>query len=411
MTLRSPGLRLLWVLPYLPWPLSSGGKTRQYHLLRGLATRGHRITLLAQSKTPLDAAARAALEPWLERLVVLPRRPVRHPLTLAAVAFARCPMLASINGFAPAARSAFATLLEESWDVIQLEHSYGCQPYLELLESRRLPWILTEHNLESALGGATYGRLPAWLKGFARYDQGRYRRWERRVMGAADRIVAVTPDDARLLQPLTARQISVVVNAVDTQFFAKVRPDSASQRLLFIGNYEYAPNLDAVEWLVAEIMPLLWRTHPRARLQIGGYAMPARWVRDFPDPRLEWCGYLPDLRDAQCRSALFIAPLRQGGGSKLKVLEALAAGLPVVSTAQGVSGLALRNKQEASLAEEAASLARAAADLLGAPVGAARMGEAGRAYVRAHHDWQTAASQLEAVYQGLLPPKEHRPCA
>lgn len=411
MTLRDSGLRLLWVLPYLPWPLSSGGKTRQYHLLRGLAARGHRITLLAQSKTPLDAAARAALEPWLEGLVVLPRRPVRHPLTLAAVAFARCPMLASINGFAPAARSAFATLLEKPWDVVQLEHSYGCQPYLDLLESRRLPWILTEHNLESALGGATYDRLSGWLKGFARYDQGRYRRWERQVMSAASRVVAVTPDDARRLQPFTEGQVPVVVNAVDTQFFARVRPDAASQRLLFIGNYEYPPNLDAVEWLVAEIMPRLWRTHPQARLRIGGYAMPARWARDFPDPRLEWSGYLPDLRDAQSCCALFIAPLRQGGGSKLKVLEALAAGLPVVSTAQGASGLALQNNQDVLLAEEAVSLAQAAADLFEAPASASKMGEAGRAYVRAHHDWQTAASQLEAVYRDLLSVEEHRPCA
>ena len=70
-------MKILWTLPYLPWPATSGGKTRQYHLLRALAARGHRITLLVQSKTPLDDATRAALEPWLERLIVLPRRPLR----------------------------------------------------------------------------------------------------------------------------------------------------------------------------------------------------------------------------------------------------------------------------------------------------------------------------------------------
>lgn len=410
MALPDRRLRLLWVLPYLPWPLSSGGKVRQYHLLRALAARGHRITLLVQSKTPLDSAARAALEPWLERLVVVPRRSLRHPRTLAAVALAGCPMLASVNGFAPQAREAFAALLEESWDIVQLEHSYGCQPYLDRLESSRRPWILTEHNHESALGGATYDRLPAWLKGFARYDQWRYRRWERRVMGAASRVVAVTAADAERLAPLTDRAVAVVVNAVDTDFFAHVRPEPASQRLLFVGNYEYAPNLDAVEWLVGEIMPLLWQHHPEARLQICGYAMPEHWVRAFPDPRLEWCGYLADLREAQCRSALFLAPLRQGGGSKLKVLEALAAGLPVVSTAQGASGLALQPGRDIELAEDAPALALAVARLLDDPVRAAALGEAGRVYAQAQHDWQTAASQLEAVYLESLQENRSRSC-
>ena len=70
-------MNILWTLPYLPWPTTSGGKTRQYHLLRSLAARGHRITLLVQSKTVLDADTRAALEPFVERLIVMPRRPLR----------------------------------------------------------------------------------------------------------------------------------------------------------------------------------------------------------------------------------------------------------------------------------------------------------------------------------------------
>ena len=91
-------MRILWTLPYLPWPTTSGGKTRQFHLLRNLAARGHRITLLVQSKTELNDDTRAALEPWLERLIVIPRRPLRSVRTLLAVAFARPPMLASANG-------------------------------------------------------------------------------------------------------------------------------------------------------------------------------------------------------------------------------------------------------------------------------------------------------------------------
>lgn len=411
MTFRCRELRILWVLPYLPWPVSSGGKTRVYHLLRALAQRGHRITLLAQSKTPPDPTTRAALEPWLERLVILPRRPLRHPRTLGAILFSPCPLLASVNGYSPVARKTFGKLLEESWDLVHIDHSYSCQPYLPLLDTRSQPWVLMEHNLESALGGATYGQLPRALAGFVRYDQWRYRRWESRVLGAADQVVAVTDDDARQLAQVTGRLVPVVVNAVDTERFASVNPDFGSQCILFVGNFEYAPNLEAVEWAVREIMPRLWQRYPQARLRICGHALPERWPATFNDLRLEWSGFVPDLRQAQAQAAVFLAPLRQGGGSKLKVIEALAAGLAVVSTRQGASGLAVRPGQELLLADDAEGLAAALAELLAQPARAAALGAAGRAYACARHDWQIAATQLETIFADVLTQWERARCS
>lgn len=404
-------LRILWVLPYSPWPVSSGGKTRVYHLLRAMAQRGHRITLLVQSKTPPDSVARAALEPWLERLVILPRRPLWHLRTLGAALFAPHPLLTSVNGFSAKARKTFGELLSEPWDLVQIDHSYSCQPYLPGLETGRQPWVLMEHNLESALGVATYAQLPRMLTGFARYDQWRYRRWERRVLTAADRVVAVTDGDARLLENIVGRPVPVVVNAVDTERFASVAPDFTSQRILFVGNYEYAPNLDAVEWAVREIMPLLWQVCPQARLQVCGYAMPEHWARTFTDPRLEWRGFVPELGKVQEQAAVFLAPLRHGGGSKLKVIEALAAGLPVVSTRQGASGLDVSQGREILLAEDPEALAKALANLLAQPARAAALGAAGRAYARARHDWQTAATQLETVYAEVLTHRERARCS
>jgi polysaccharide biosynthesis protein PslH len=159
-------MRILWILPYLPWPTSSGGKTRQYHLLRTMAARGHRITLLVQSKEPLGSEAQTALAPLLDELIVLPRRPLRHPLTLAAACVGPWPLLTCINGLAPALAARFEQLLEHDWDVIQIEHSYGFQPFEQSLRRHRRPFLLTEHNLESSLGGATYSRFPAWAKPF-----------------------------------------------------------------------------------------------------------------------------------------------------------------------------------------------------------------------------------------------------
>jgi len=394
-------MKILWTLPYLPWPTTSGGKTRQYHLLRALAARGHRITLLVQSKTALDEATRAALEPWLERLIVLPRRPLRSLKTLSAVLLAPYPMLASVNGLTPTFQAAFRTLLQEPWDVIQIEHSYSFQPFEEPLRQAARDFILTEHNVESALGAASYDRLPAWSKPFTLYDQWRYRRWETRVFGQAAKVIAVTAQDAEVLQQLTGKSAAVVVNGVDCGHYADVQPDLHSQRLLFIGNYEYSPNLDAVTWALDEILPQVWKRNPQVRFAVCGYALPDSWRERWNDPRIEWQGFVPDLRALQSRCAVFFAPLRQGGGSKLKVLEAMAAGLPVVTTAQGSSGLRVENGQHYLGSDDPAVLARMLADALEHPQQLQRIGEAGRAYVKAEHDWAVAAAQLEAVYAQL----------
>ncbi|RMQ50128.1 Group 1 glycosyl transferase [Pseudomonas cichorii] len=399
-------MRILWTLPYLPWPTTSGGKTREYHLLRNLAARGHRITLLVQSKVPLDDACRSALEPWLERLIVIDRRPLFSLRTLLTVAFAPPPMLASVNGYAPKLEKAFEELLKEEWDIIQLQHTYAFQPFERALKRSGKPFVLTEHNVESALGAASYDRLPGWASLFAVYDRWRYRRWELRVFRQTSELVAVTEDDAKVLSRLSGRATSIVVNSVDCSYYANVHADRYNRRLLFIGNYEYGPNVDAIEWALDEIMPLVWELSPTVRFAVGGFGLPEAWRERWTDPRIEWLGFVPDLRALQSSASMFFAPLRQGGGSKLKILESMAAGLPVVTTGQGVSGLTVNNGEHYLGSEDAAQLARLIADNIDSPARLIQIGEAGRAYVRSRHDWSVSAAQLEGIYTRLSPPSK-----
>ncbi|WP_296257052.1 MULTISPECIES: glycosyltransferase family 4 protein [unclassified Pseudomonas] len=404
-------MRILWTLPYLPWPTTSGGKTREYHLLRNLAARGHRITLLVQSKTDLTDATRAALEPWLERLIVVPRRPLRSVRTLLAVAFARAPMLASANGFSPQLQQAFATLLQESWDVIQIQHSYAFQPFEAPLRHAGKSFILVEHNIESGLGAASYLKFPAWARPFVCFDQWRYRQWEKRIFPQTRALIAVTEDDASELARMTSRATHLVVNGVDCDYYAQVCPDRYSRRLLFVGNYEYGPNVDAVHWALERIMPKVWNMDPLVRLTIGGYALPSEWRQRWPDPRIDWLGYVPDLRTVQKEAAIFFAPLREGGGSKLKVLEAMAAGLPVVTTEQGSSGLKVLNGTHYLGCDDADGLARLLVEAIEKPAQLAKIGEAGRAYVRQYHDWSVSAAQLEGIYWRVHQHKDAKACA
>lgn len=397
---KAQGMRILWILPYLPYPTTSGGKLRQYHLIRILAERGYRITLLVQSKVLPDAETREQLAKITERLIVLPRRSLKHPKTLLAAAIAPYPLLVSVNGFAPELTDCFQKLLQEHWDVIQLEHSYTLQPYMQALQGRS--FLLTEHNIESSLGAATYQHLSSILKPYIVYDQRRYRRWEKKVLTAATRVAAVTEDDASALAAIRGRPVDVVINGVSCSSFLDVNPDIGSRRLLFVGNFEYPPNEDAVLWCVEEIMPKIWAAAPDAVLSVCGYAMPKGWARRWTDPRIEWRGFVQDLKAEQKRSAMFFAPLREGGGSKLKVLEAMAAGLPVVTTSQGRSGLKVKDGQEMLTGDNPVELCDAVLRLLSDSRLANDMGEAGRDYVSKHHDWDVAVNQLEIIYREMV---------
>ncbi|KAF1011719.1 MAG: Glycogen synthase [Pseudomonas fluorescens] len=405
-------MRILWILPYSPWPATSGGKTRQFHLLRSLAARGHRITLLLHDKSPVPDADRQVLEAFLEQLIVLPRRPLRSMKTLMAGLFAPYPLLATVNGLSNVLQSRFEQLLNETWDVVQIEHTYTFQPYEAPLARHAQPFVLTEHNVESALGAATYDRFPGWALPFMRYDQWRYACWERRVMRQAAQVVAVTDTDALSLEPIAGKPVRVVVNGVDCEHFAAARPDASARRVLFLGNYEYAPNVDAIEWALDEILPRVWERCPDARMSVCGFGMPQSWRTRWPDTRIEWQGFVPDLLALQSSSSVFLAPLRHGGGSKLKGLEALAAGLPLASTDQGVSGLDLVDGLDYLGGQSAQQLADAVVRLLQSAEAAKAMGDAGRAYVRRAHDWSVAASQLEQVYARLTPQDQKEPaCA
>ncbi|MGC4059759.1 MAG: glycosyltransferase family 4 protein [Aquabacterium sp.] len=403
-------LRILWAMPYLPWPITSGGKARQFHLIQEMAGRGHAITLLVQSKTPLDEATRCALSPFVKELIVLPRRALKHPRTLWHAAMSPLPLLTSINGHAPALAARFAELLRaHTWDVVQIEHSYGMQPFEAELRKAGRRFALTEHNVESALGAATYGKWPRLLRGLVGYDQYRARRWERHILKQASVLIAVTDADAASMKGFTGREAAVVANGVDTRAFASVEPAFDAGVALFVGNYEYAPNVDAVEWALTEIWPRVWRVAPQLRFCVCGHGLPASWPQRFSDPRIEWRGYVPDLRDVQSRCAVFLSPLRAGGGSKLKVLEAMAAGLPLVCTSESLSGLGAADGVHALVRDDAEALAAALVTLMGEPSLARQMGQAARGLVSERFDWRRSADQLEAAHAQLLTLEQRAP--
>ena len=406
MTYLAPArqsLRILMTLPYFPYPTTSGGKLRAYGLLTALAARGHRITLLSLTKEMPSPEQQAHLSGLLERLVVMPRRSRTDPRTLLRAACSlRRPAVAAVNGCDAAYSAAFEQLLGEGFDVVHIDHSYAFEPFAAPLARRRVPFVLSEHNIESDVVAAQYQRFPPALRRIAQLDAARCRIWERDVLRAAACVVAVAEPDRRHFAALGARATALVVNSVDVAAHADVQPDFSRPRALFIGNYEYSPNTDAVTWLCQDILPHVWASAPELEVTIAGHAMPQAWAGQWGSDRLRFAGFVPSVTAAHAACSMFLAPLRMGGGSKLKVLEAMASGLPVVGTAQAMSGLDVTDGESFVGGESAEAFARGIVMLARDPATARRIGEAGRDYVAAHHSWQAAAAELEQVFSGVL---------
>ena len=268
------------------------------------------------------------------------------------------------------------------------------------------PKLLTEHEVRQPRP-LRWGRSPgaSWRQwALGEIDWGRWAAYQRRTWRGFDRIQVFTDRDAqavgRLAPELAPR---VRVNPFSVSLPAAARPEHEEADLLFFaGNYTHAPNVDAALWLGREIMPRLRAARPGVRLALAGiYPPPA--VTELAAPDLLVLGPAPAIEPWLERAALVIAPLRIGGGMRMKVLQAMAMGKAVLTTGRGAEGLAVAGQlPPLVVAEDTASMAAAAAALLADPQQRWLLGRQARAYVMEHFSPAAHVHRLEAVYDELL---------
>jgi glycosyltransferase involved in cell wall biosynthesis len=227
------------------------------------------------------------------------------------------------------------------------------------------------------------------------------------VFAEVDRIVAVSREDAELLQRRFAvENVDVVDNGIDRPYYEDVRCNGEPGVLLFLGSLDWRPNLDAVRQLLDHIFPAVRRAEPSARLCIVGRNAP-KWLvaRVTATEAVELHADVADVRPYLAASRVLAVPLRIGGGSRLKILEALACGLPVVSTRIGAEGLDLRHGRDLVLAENIEGMAASLLACIRDPHSARALAQNGRRRVLERYDWDVLAGRLEQVWQKCVAPE------
>ena len=397
----APSRRLLVVAPFAPRAGGRHGGARVIgQLVRGLAER-HEVAVLH-----LADAAEPPPEPELvERCSVfeaVPRAETRPTIGERARS-----KLALVRGtptwVGELATPAFARRLRElaaEWgpDVVQLEFPVMGQ-YLDALDGCDAPRVLVEHDAglrdlrpRSGVPGRAFGRL----------DERAWRRFEPAVMRRVDAVVAVTERDRAALEAL-----GTGTRVVEIRFGVPI-PDAALSpvgepppSVVFVGGFRHGANVDAALWLGRELFPPVSAAVPEARLTIVGGAPPPD-VRALAGPAVDVTGGVPDVTPYLDRAAVVAAPIRAGGGMRVKVLEALAAGKAVVASPVAVSGIDVEPSVHLEVAPDGAAFTATVASLLRDESRRRSLGEAARRWATEHLGWERPIAAYEALYDELL---------
>jgi sugar transferase (PEP-CTERM/EpsH1 system associated) len=399
--------RILFLTPQLPYPPEQGTAIRNYNLIAQVAQR-HDVALLSFVE-PGSAPDPGPLADLCRPLVTVPAPQRTLPARLRTLILTGQPDMALRLWSEPFA-DALRRLLEEGrYDVVQVE-GIELAPYglalQEWLGERAPRVVFDDHNCEYVLQCRAFEtdlrRPRRWPQ--AAYSLAQWRRllrYERHVCALADGLACVSEADAAAIRALSPALRPVVVpNGVDVDRYHPSLPDSLPLEhpaIVFTGKMDFRPNIDAIAWFYDQVWPAI-RAASAARLYIVGKSPHPSLARLAADPRVTVTGYVADILPYFGGADVYIVPLRIGGGTRLKVLEAMSAGLPLVSTTVGAEGIALQSGRDAVYADDAAAFSQAVLRLLGDPALRAEMGLAARGYVVAHYDWRAIAPLLEPLY-------------
>jgi polysaccharide biosynthesis protein PslH len=373
-------VRTLMLTKFLPLPDNNGGHQRSLAIARRLADLGDLVLCGYDDGTADRAGLRdmgidVRAVPWR----VTPTRVARGVLAARSVSAGRfwsADMVKAVRGAAD----------EKPIDLLQVEYQQMVPLVFEVPAKQS---ILDLHNIESSLV-ASYARARRGLPAaFFRVEATALRRMERRTIGSFDHVVVVSEKERDRLPP-GARSVLVCPNGREP---STVLPEASEPTVAFVATMGWAPNVDAAVWLAQDIWPTILARVPQARLLLVGKD-PAPAVLALADDTIEVTGTVDDVRPYLSRARVVVAPLRAGGGTRLKIMEALDFGRPLVATTVGCEGMEDLIGRGVVVADTAPALAKAIADLLLDPARAAGLGRAGHDAVAADHTWDAALAPL-----------------
>lgn len=393
-------MKILWVKSDFLHPTTKGGHIRTLEMLRRLHA-AHEVHYVAFSDASQpEGVARSAEYSFRSYPIehdVPPRRSAKFAVQLLEGIWSPLPV--SIDRY----RSKEMTSVIQRLLATERFDSVVCDFLTPAVNFEKLnDVVLFQHNVETIIwerhAATAANPLARW---YFRHQAARMRAWEERVCRMVRYTIAVSREDAsRMATMFGVSNVSDVPTGVDVEYFAPPPSSPPVADLVFVGSMDWLPNIDGMRFFVGEVLPLIRKSRPDCSLAIVG-RLPTPEISAYAaaDPNITVTGTVPDVRPYLWGSSVSVVPLRIGGGTRLKIYEAIAAKVPVVSTAIGAEGLDIKAPEHFRLADTAQQFADACLELLNDSTGRASLASAAWATVSSRFSWESVTLQFQSILE------------
>ena len=391
-------MKVLFLSPTVPFPLTDGGRIRVFNLLKQIAEKSD-VTLLALETQPTDAEGVAELQQLGIQVHLVPNAPTLPRVSFGTLvnAFLKRQPITVARYDLPAYRQKLRELITtDTFDLVHYEMFHTAQFRTET----DLPGVLSQQNVDSAIWRRLCRETANPFYKFAYWTQQlAFQRYERVLSPKFEAVTCTSDIDAAVFQRHCAEDtIEIIPNGVDVTHYQPDFTSEAPTHLIYIGSMDWYPNEDAVAFFADEVLPQIQEKVPNVQFSIVGGNPSARVQRLAERDGVVVTGRVPEIKPYFAEATVFVVPLRIGSGTRLKILEALAMGKAIVSTSVGAEGLDLKDGEEIFIADEPTVFADAVIRLLTDPSLRRRIGENGRARVEQDYDWRSIGGKLHNLY-------------
>ena len=391
-------MRILMISPSILWPLYGGASVRMFNIIKELSQKGHQIVLITGVRGRHSDLSNNTLRQFCEKLYTYELPPVKNRLFFLLRSFLSAAPYPSLRFQNRQLRQITSDLIKnEKFDLIWVNFLFMADVLLEI-PVKNIPVILDQHEADELIWNGYIQRGNVFQKIFSYLNLKKIKLLQKKVFNRIDAVLCVSGAEAEFMKSRVPAGVKIFVapNGVDADFFCPSADiNKQGNIILMTGAMCIIRNIDAAVWFAKNIFPKIKKSVPEAEFWIVGFEPHKKVLKLQEIPGVKVTGAVENIKPYYERAKVYVAPFRFGEGTRLKVLEAMAMRMPIVTTKFGCQGIDIANGRQVLIADNEKEFANKVVDLLGDSNLAQGLADAGRKFVEQKYNWKNIISDIE----------------